>query len=92
MEETLLNGIYLSASDELKNEFKRRKNYLPEGWIGIYMDRFHSDSIGKEYNRIKIWLYNCQRQLAACPNITILKNIDILIEENNWELPKIDSL
>lgn len=92
MSETLLSGKLLSGTEELKLEFQERKKLLPAEWINIYMDRFCNDIIGKEYNRIKIWLYNCQRTNSAAPNLTILKNIDILINENNWEIGNINTL
>ncbi len=85
MSGTLLNGILLSATDELKVEFKNRKPYLPIEWINVYMNRFEEDTLGRDYNRIKTWLYNCQRTASVAPNLTIIKNIDILIEENNWK-------
>lgn len=86
MEQTLLNGSqFSSATQELKDAFQERKPFLPTGWIKIYLDRFCVNLSPSQVLIVSKHLYNINTDnTPQAPRLSVLKNIDILIEENNW--------
>lgn len=75
-----------SPVQELKEEFLLRKPYLPAKWKKDYLDRFCDLLSPSELVELGNHLHNVDKSFQPqAPRLSVLNNIDILIEENNWK-------